>query len=86
MRRTFNDLARRADVESIVKRSISGHLTERMQDHYSTVDPNEQPQSIARVIDLFGGAAHTPNRQPETEETVGGAPALSGGAPKEEAG
>jgi len=31
MRRTFNDLTRAAKVEAIVTRSISGHLTERMQ-------------------------------------------------------
>lgn len=37
MRRTFNDLARAAEVESLVTRSISGYLTERMQHHYSTV-------------------------------------------------
>jgi integrase len=56
MRRTFNDLARAAKVEAIVTRSISGHLTERMQHHYSTVRPEEQRASIARVIHLFGDA------------------------------
>ena len=53
MRRTFNDLARRAKIESIVTRSISGHLTEQMQHHYSTVDPAEQRDCIAKVIELF---------------------------------
>lgn len=53
MRRAFNDLARAAKVEAIVTRSISGHLTERMQHHYSTVRPDEQRESIARVIELF---------------------------------
>jgi hypothetical protein len=53
MRRTFNDLARAAKVEAIVTRSISGHLTERMQHHYSTVRPEEQRASIARVIELL---------------------------------
>ena len=53
LRRTFNDLARVAEVEAIVTRSISGHLTERMQHHYSTVNPDEQRTSIARVIDLM---------------------------------
>jgi hypothetical protein len=32
MRRTFQDLARAANVRDIVTRSISGHATERMQD------------------------------------------------------
>lgn len=53
MRRTFNDLARHAKIESIITRSISGHSTERMQDHYSTVHSDEQRASIAKVIDLF---------------------------------
>ncbi len=57
MRRTFNDLARHAKVEGIVTRSISGHLTEQMHEHYSTVAPDEQRQSIAKVINLFGGPA-----------------------------
>lgn len=52
MRRT-NDLMRAAQVEAIVTRSISGHLTERMQDHYSTVSGAEQRASIAKVIDLM---------------------------------
>jgi hypothetical protein len=33
MRRTFNDLARAAKVESLVTKSISGRLTDRMKDH-----------------------------------------------------
>jgi hypothetical protein len=56
MRRTFNDLARHAKIEAIVTRSISGHLTERMQDHYSTVASDEQRTSIAKVIELFSPA------------------------------
>ena len=53
LRRTFNDLARAAEVESIVTRSISGHLTEQMQEHYSTVNANEQRESIGKVIELM---------------------------------
>jgi integrase len=54
MRRTFNDLARVANVEAIVTKSISGHLTERMHQHYSTVTPDEQRRSIGNVVQLFG--------------------------------
>lgn len=71
MRRTFNDLARHAKVEAIVTRSISGHLTEQMQDHYSTVGNEEQRQGIAQVISLFGAGG-----------APGGAPTASSGAPK----
>lgn len=55
MRRTFNDLARAASIEAIVTRSISGHLTEDMQNHYSTVRGPEQREGIARVVDLMKG-------------------------------
>ena len=54
MRRTFNDLARVANVEAIVTKSISGHLTDRMREHYSTVTPDEQRASIGNVVQLFG--------------------------------
>jgi integrase len=53
MRRTFNDLARASNVEAIVTRSISGHLTEQMQNHYSTVRGPEQRDGISRVVDLM---------------------------------
>jgi integrase len=50
MRRTFNDLARRAKLESIVIKSVSGHLTDRMKDHYSTVGEDEQREGIGLVL------------------------------------
>ena len=37
MRRTFQDLARAAEVHDLVTRSISGQVTDAMQRHYSTV-------------------------------------------------
>jgi integrase len=52
LRRTFNDLARAAQVNDLVTRSISGHLTEAMQHHYSTVNGNEQRAALAKVIRL----------------------------------
>lgn len=52
MRRTFQDLAREAGVRDIVTRAISGHATESMQRHYSTVRGQEVADGLARVIDL----------------------------------
>jgi len=43
---------RLAHLDALVTRSISGHLTERMQHHYSTVNSDEQRQGIAKVIEL----------------------------------
>jgi hypothetical protein len=80
MRRTFNDLARAAKVESLVTKSISGHLTDHMKDHYSTVSPVEQRESIGRVLDLVKGEAK-PDVAPASG-APGGAPTSSGGAPE----
>lgn len=57
MRRTFNDLARAAEVQDLVTRSISGHLTEKMQHHYSTVRGEEQQAGLAKVINLMTARA-----------------------------
>ena len=70
----FTDLSRRANVESIVTRSISGHLTEWMQDHYSIVNADERREGTAKVIELFtlkeGTAAGS--------SSAGGAPGTGG--------
>jgi integrase len=52
MRRSFQDAMREAQVANVVVRSISGHLTEQMQQRYSTARGHEQESAIARVIDL----------------------------------
>jgi integrase len=52
MRRTYQDLARRAQVHDTVTRSISGHATAAMQEHYSTASQAEQREAIGRVLSL----------------------------------
>jgi integrase len=52
MRRSFQDAMREAQVANVVVRSISGHLTEQMQQRYSTARGHEQKSAIARIIDL----------------------------------
>ncbi len=61
LRRTFNDLARAAQVNDLVTRSISGHLTESMQHHCSTINGNEQREALAKVIRLFASEPSTPS-------------------------
>jgi integrase len=78
LRRTFNDLARTARVDALVTRSISGHLTERMQHHYSTVNSDDQRQSIAKVIELTKARA---KRQAEASDADGASSGAPGGAP-----
>lgn len=53
MRRTFKDLARAAKVEALITKSISGHQTDRVVEHYSTVSGTDQRASIAKVVGLF---------------------------------
>ena len=91
LRRTFNDLARAAQVKDVVTRSISGHLTEGMQRHYSTVSGDEQRQALAKVIDLTraqgGGAAHLGGgQQAHGGGQQGGQQAHGGGEQKQMAG
>ena len=54
MRRTFQDLARAAEIKDVVTRAVSGHATESMQRHYSTVNGEEMRQGLAKVISLAG--------------------------------
>jgi integrase len=81
LRRTFNDLARAANVEALVTKSISGHLTDRMREHYSTVTPVEQRESIGRVLRLVRPEDPA---APAASGAPGGAPTPSSGAPGKE--
>ncbi len=53
LRYTFNDLVRRANVDAVVRRSLTGHVTEEMQRHYSNVGLDEKRAAIAGVIRLI---------------------------------
>jgi hypothetical protein len=81
LRRTFNDLARTAQVSDLVTRSINGRLTERMQQHYSTVNAAEQGDAVAKVIRLFDPKAPTTSA-PSGEGKWGGTPRQWGGYEK----
>jgi hypothetical protein len=54
MRRTFQDLARVAEVNDVVTRAISGHATEEMQQLYSTVSVEEMRAGPAKIVSLAG--------------------------------
>jgi hypothetical protein len=61
MRRTFQDLQRPVDTDDIVTRSISGHATEVMQEHDSTVNLDEAEKAIDSVVSLVkGGTGQEP--------------------------
>jgi hypothetical protein len=55
MRRTYQDLARAANVADVVTRAISGHATPEMQRQYSTVSGDEQRAALGKAIDIATG-------------------------------
>lgn len=59
LRYTFTELVRRADVDAAVRRALTGHVTEEMQRHYSTVGWDEKRAAVAGVYRLVPAhAAH----------------------------
>jgi integrase len=52
LRYTFTDLVRRANVDAVVRRVLTGQVTEEMQRHYSTVGLDEKRAAIAGVLRL----------------------------------
>ena len=83
MRRTFQDLARAAEIRDVVTRSISGHATEEMQRRYSTVSPVEQQKSLARVM-LRLMDFRNPKRRPARGGEESGERGRVGGEVREE--
>ena len=70
----FTDLVRRANVDAVVRRAPTGHVTEEMQRHYSTVGLDEKRAAIAGVLQLVppeprpgggsrGGSEFTPTQE-----------------------
>lgn len=55
MRRTYNDMCLAAGVNNLVTRSISGHLTEKMQAEYTSVWAPLQTRAIDSVMALMAG-------------------------------
>ena len=52
LRYTFTDLVREAKVDAVVRRALTGHVTESMQRHYSNVDLAEKRDAVAGVHQL----------------------------------
>jgi hypothetical protein len=93
LRYTFTDLVRLANVDAVVRRALTGHVTEEMQRHYSTVGLEEKRAAVAGVLRLVppearakaptimsstaDGAGAAPSAQEIASPTVNGAIALS---------
>lgn len=55
LRRTFNNLVRQVASGEVV-RSMTGHVTEKMTEHYSHVDHSEKSRAVIRAFgELAGG-------------------------------
>jgi hypothetical protein len=83
VRRSLQDLARTAAVADVVTRSISGHATDTMQRHYSTVSGNEQLEGLGRVLGLIDHnrvLAHAAANAVRGGEVGGEDPASVGGS------
>jgi hypothetical protein len=74
MRRTFQDLGRSAKIADLIVRAISGHATETMQRHYSTVADHEVRDALKRIFDLVVGnmlddvRAEVDEKEPKLDE------------------
>lgn len=55
LRRTFVTLMRTAQVDAIVSRSIVGHESEQMQEHYAGVSVEQKREAIDSLFDAKGG-------------------------------
>ena len=52
LRYTFTDLVREADVDPVVRRALTDHVTERMQQHYSHVRIAEKRDAVRAMHQL----------------------------------
>jgi integrase len=59
LRKTFNDVTRRAKVDPLVIKSITGHVTEDMREHYSTVDIAEKRDAVVAFGKRLGFSSET---------------------------
>jgi len=56
LRRTWEDLLRRAGADQLVRRALSGWRTEKAQAIYATVNREERSAAASAVVDLVKGA------------------------------
>jgi hypothetical protein len=80
-RRTFNNLARQVAGE-IVTRSITGHVTQAMTEHYSHVGREEKLAAAGSVERLVFGRLLTPTLSSPSEEREIRSGGSSGGSTK----
>ena len=66
LRYTFTDLVRLAKVDAVVRRALTGHVTEEMQRKYSTVGLDEKRSALAGALAVLRPhQVTTPSGEPE---------------------
>lgn len=61
MRYTFTDLIRLSKADAVVRRALTGHVTQEMQDHYSNVGTEEKRAAIAGALKLLAATKEAKN-------------------------
>ena len=59
LRYTFTDLIRLSNADAVVRRALTGHVTQEMQDHYSNVGTEEKRAAIAGAVRLIEAVRRT---------------------------
>lgn len=66
LRYTFTDLIRLSKADAVVRRALTGHVTDEMQRHYSNVGTEEKRAAIAGALQLLAATKEVQNdEQPE---------------------
>ena len=72
LRYTFTDLIRLSKADAVVRRALTGHVTQEMQQHYSHVGTDEKRAAIAGALRLLADAkAARPDQQRRVNEPAG---------------
>jgi integrase len=70
LRRTFNDLSRRAGVGAAITKSLTGHVTEKIRELYLTVGLDRKRAAVANVHRLVAKPV-TPQIRDESGDAGG---------------
>ncbi len=69
-RYSFTDLTRLAKVDAVTRRALTGHVTEQMQRHYSSVDVAEKREAMEAAMNVLKAAKTEVERNKGEAETL----------------
>lgn len=69
-RYSFTDLTRLAKVDAVTRRALTGHVTEQMQRHYSTVDVAEKREAMEAAMGVLKAAKAEAERKKSVNSGV----------------